>query len=183
MTFSREANAFLLSFLASLGTFVGGILVCLLTLVFSKTSKQSERSLIGFLQALSAGVMLYMSLLDLVPECIEKLGSFKALVLFFLGVFGFLVLDYLIPEAAHEHAHQDHVETEENTVQDSPTKAGLRKRNTKSPSSSPSPSKNKIKRSSSDAELQRTGYVTFIIFNLDLLLYFFTISRKVSVYI
>ncbi|KAJ3328517.1 hypothetical protein HDU76_009811 [Blyttiomyces sp. JEL0837] len=104
----RQLIAFLLSFVASLGTFLGGLLTLFIVkaLGISSTSK-SASTLIGILQAFSAGVMLYMTFLDLVPEAMEEIGSRETMMWFFVGVVGFGVLEGVVLPEEHGHDHGD----------------------------------------------------------------------------
>ncbi|KAJ3414636.1 hypothetical protein HDV05_006277 [Chytridiales sp. JEL 0842] len=120
--------AFLLSFLASLGTFLGGLLVVLLT-TFSNypPNSPSTKRLVGTLQAFSAGVMLYMTFVDLLPEAKEVVGAREAMGWFFVGVAGFGVLEGWVlggheghdhslgeeDEHHHHHHHRHHRQQEE----------------------------------------------------------------------
>ena len=66
--------AFWLAFIASMGTFLGGLLVILVTSLYSDPKSLDTKLLMGVLQAFSAGVMLYITSFDLVPEAIQILG-------------------------------------------------------------------------------------------------------------
>merc|ERR1719310_433307 len=47
----------------------------------------------------SAGVMLYLSFLDIMVQAIEKIGTFHANTAFFIGIALFLILENFVPEA------------------------------------------------------------------------------------
>ncbi|KAJ3190855.1 hypothetical protein HK101_008308 [Irineochytrium annulatum] len=108
----KHTLAFLLSFVASLGTFLGGVVVLFLVHAIglspgNRAHSAATSRLIGVLQAFSAGVMLYMTFIDLVPESIEAIGSRETMVWFFAGVAVFGVLETVVlPDEAHEaHGH------------------------------------------------------------------------------
>lgn len=102
---AQKLDAFMLSFYASMGTFVGGVLVVFLVLLFkSDASSDSTLRLMGVLQAISAGVMIEMTAFHLMPECFESLGPRESMIYFFIGIFCFLVLELFISSLlGHEH--------------------------------------------------------------------------------
>ncbi|KAJ3091913.1 hypothetical protein HK102_012585 [Quaeritorhiza haematococci] len=104
---ARQLIAFMLAFIASMGTFLGGIFVVILA-QFRKSNATSTAWLVGVLQAFSGGVMLYMTFLDLIPESIEVIGGRETMIWFFVGVavFGFLET-YVVPEE-HDHGDGEH---------------------------------------------------------------------------
>ncbi|KAJ1558865.1 hypothetical protein HK096_000426 [Nowakowskiella sp. JEL0078] len=86
----ENLNAFLLSFLASLGTLLGGIIVVLLTKILGlNVNSRSTATLMGVLQAAAAGVMLYMTFGDLIPESGEVIGNSLTMKYFFVGIVTF----------------------------------------------------------------------------------------------
>ena len=81
-------NILLLSLSASLGTGIGGLIAVLI--------RPSRRSY-GFLMGLTAGVMICLSFLELVPKALEQSGWVTATIGFALGAVFMFVLDHLIP--------------------------------------------------------------------------------------
>ena len=82
-----EMFAFSLAFIASMGTFVGGLIVVLIGKflgIKGEITKKTSR-LIGIFQSFSAGVMLYMTFVDLIPESTQVIGRFLTLSYFFIG--------------------------------------------------------------------------------------------------
>ena len=62
----------------------------------------------------SAGVMIYLSFMDILPMAItnmssdaeiSKLGHIGAIVMFFIGVFLAGIIDYYVPEHLHSDEH------------------------------------------------------------------------------
>jgi hypothetical protein len=49
-------------------------------------------------QGLAAGLMLCISMMDLLPAAVEEIGFAKANVCFYIGVLFFAAIVYLIPE-------------------------------------------------------------------------------------
>ncbi|KAJ3204133.1 hypothetical protein HK099_001257 [Clydaea vesicula] len=171
--------AFLLAFIASMGTFVGGVLVCIFS--FFNGLNSNSNKLIGALQAGSGGVMLYMTFLDLVPEAIEKIGNKSTMTWFFVGVFLFGILEnFIIPEE-HNHDHEGPEKIEEeksvnkfeeklnsanNDESEKDPALKKRKKKIKESASVKTPSQNKVtdKRilSKVEKELKRTSLITFM---------------------
>lgn len=80
---------FLLTFLAGISTVAGSLIF--LSHIFCK------RKFIGFFLGLSAGVMIYLSFVELLPYSIKDLGFFGGNVLFFIGIFFMALIDFLLP--------------------------------------------------------------------------------------
>ena len=86
--------ALILSLLAGLSTGIGGLIA-----YFIKSENVSYLSVItGF----SAGVMIYISFVELLGEAIEGLGFLWSNLSFFSGIIILFLIDRLIP-----HAHED----------------------------------------------------------------------------
>jgi ZIP family zinc transporter len=86
-------NAFLMATISGLSTGVGGILV----LIYG----QPNHTKLGHLLSFSAGVMLYISFMDLLPEANEEIGFAKANFWFFVGMLIFGLIAHLFPD--HDH--------------------------------------------------------------------------------
>lgn len=67
--FAEESNrtAILLSLVSGLSTGLGGLFIAM----FGSPSKWAT----GFMLAFASGVMIYVSLFDLIPEAYEKIGT------------------------------------------------------------------------------------------------------------
>lgn len=104
--FSTLLEAFLLTMVAGLSTAIGGAFV-----FFAKTV---DRRILAVSLGLSAGVMIYVSLVEILPESRvmlsaaygDKLGLLYALFSFFGGILLIAIIDKLIPceENPHEMA-------------------------------------------------------------------------------
>ncbi|KAJ3128213.1 hypothetical protein HK098_004959 [Nowakowskiella sp. JEL0407] len=104
----KHVQAFILSVIASFGTFIGGILVVTLTSLAGLSINSPTTSwVMGVLQSFSGGVMLYMTFFDLVPESVEDIGKTQTLIWFFVGVVLFMGLMKFIPD---EHDDDEHGE-------------------------------------------------------------------------
>lgn len=98
--------AFGLSCIGALGTCVGGYWV----------THSSKWMSVARLSTLSAGVMIYMSIFDLLPEAQQHLSAFASSCFFFIGMALMAALEYLIPDSwfpdftgsSHEHVRNLH---------------------------------------------------------------------------
>ena len=75
---------------AALSQGVGGALVAYTAEGFGKTS--------AHMMSFSAGVMLYLSFMDIMVGAVEKIGTFNANVAFFVGIICFLIIEFFVPE-------------------------------------------------------------------------------------
>lgn len=90
----------LLSLLAGLSTGIGGLIALCI--------RDYKKSHLCFSLGLSAGVMIYISLVELLPEAIGNIGGISANIGFFIGIFFIALLDYAIPHNyIQEEAHQN----------------------------------------------------------------------------
>jgi len=92
--------AFIFSFIAGISTGAGSLIV-----LFIKNLKRVHLSIfIGF----SAGVMIYISFMELLFTAIIDTGFLFANVTFFIGILAIAVLDFFIPhEYKEEHPPED----------------------------------------------------------------------------
>ena len=92
----------LLTFLAGISTAFGSCLVFCI--------KKFKKSYLCFSLGLSAGIMIYISFVELLPEAIEAGGFFLGNVVFFAGVLFIMVIDFLVP---HEYI-AEHMKVKKN---------------------------------------------------------------------
>lgn len=98
--------ALALTAVAGLSTGIGGLM--------SMVTRASNTRFLSFALGLSGGVMVYVSLVDLLPECIAafsvsyeaKTAQLISLAAFFAGVALIALIDFLIPE--EENLHESH---------------------------------------------------------------------------
>ena len=89
-------TALAITLLAGLSTGLGGVLVAL-------KGDIGDRFLAGSL-GFSAGVMIYISLVELLPESMEALDNdWSAIAAFFFGVALIAVIDRLVPDDINPH--------------------------------------------------------------------------------
>ena len=87
--------ALILTTLAGLSTGIGGAIA-----YFIKKPKMIYLSLsLGF----SAGVMIYISFMELLPRSIEAVGKLGGIVVFFAGIIVIALIDLSIPEIKNPH--------------------------------------------------------------------------------
>jgi ZIP family zinc transporter len=91
--------ALLLSVLAGLSTCIGGTIA-----YFIKKPKLVYLSLVlGF----SAGVMIYISFMELLPRAIKNAGEIECLAIFFIGIIFIGLIDMSIPRIKNPHHYKD----------------------------------------------------------------------------
>lgn len=95
MKYSQILIPLLLSLLAGLATLVGGFIALVL--------KKYEKKYLGFFLGFSAGVMIYVSFVELLADAITKVGLLKGNIAFFSGVIFIMLLDFFIP---HEYLQE-----------------------------------------------------------------------------
>lgn len=99
------STAFLLTLLAGLGTALGS----LASLLPHAREAKFLAGALGF----SAGVMLYVSFLDLMPEAIASLSAagtpgkaeMSAVIAFFTGIAIIALIDFMIPQGSNPHEY------------------------------------------------------------------------------
>ncbi|MDI6453188.1 zinc transporter ZupT [Peloplasma aerotolerans] len=100
---SQYVFPFLLTLFAGLSTGIGGIIA------FHK--KASSKKFLAFALGLSAGVMIYVSFIEIFPKAFVslsevygvRLGYLYTTLAFFLGVFLIALIDKLVPKAQNPH--------------------------------------------------------------------------------
>lgn len=61
---------------------------------------------LSFSLGFSAGVMIYVSFMELLPEALETVGQISGLVAFFIGIAFIGLIDMLIPQAENPHHYE-----------------------------------------------------------------------------
>jgi ZIP family zinc transporter len=79
----------LLSFLAGISTVFGSLIFLFI--------KDFKKSYLSFFLGISAGAMIYISFIELLPEAIKVLGFFPSNIAFFFGIFFIGIIDIFIP--------------------------------------------------------------------------------------
>ena len=91
--------ALLLTTIAGLSTGIGSTIAYFI--------KKPKMSYLCFSLGLSAGVMLYVSFVELLPDAFETVGEIVGLYAFFAGIVVIGVIDVLIPEGENPHAFKE----------------------------------------------------------------------------
>ncbi|MFI3239797.1 MAG: zinc transporter ZupT [Bacteroidales bacterium] len=92
-----------LTFIAGMSTSIGGLIAFV--------AKGFNTKFLSASLGLSAGVMLYISFMELLPDSIhalvgvysEDMASMVALLLFFAGVFLIMIIDFFVPDDKNPH--------------------------------------------------------------------------------
>jgi len=90
-----------LAFLAGLSTTIGSTVFFLI--------KDFKKSYLSYFMGFSAGVMIYLSFVELFPRSVESVGMLKTNIFFFLGFLAIGVIDTLIP---HHYISENGTETD-----------------------------------------------------------------------
>ena len=85
----------LLTLLAGLSTGIGSAIAYFI--------RRPKMVYLSFSLGFSAGVMIYISFMELLPTAMEKVGEVRSLIAFFTGIVIIGVIDLLIPEAENPH--------------------------------------------------------------------------------
>lgn len=87
--------AFLLTLVAGLSTGIGSAIAFF--------AKRTNYRFLSVATGFSAGVMLYVSFVEIMPKASEKVGEWWMVGSFFIGMMAMLVIDRLVPSAENPH--------------------------------------------------------------------------------
>ncbi|MBL7152413.1 MAG: zinc transporter ZupT [Phycisphaerae bacterium] len=90
------ALALLLTLFAGLSTGIGSAIAYFI--------KKPKIAYLAFALGLSAGVMIYISFMEMLPTAIHDIGELRAIAAFFVGIAVIALIDLLVPE--HENPHE-----------------------------------------------------------------------------
>jgi len=85
----------LLTLLAGLSTGIGSAIAYFI--------RKPKMVYLSFSLGFSAGVMIYISFMELLPTAMAKVGEIRSLIAFFIGIVFIGVIDLLVPEAENPH--------------------------------------------------------------------------------
>jgi len=91
--------AFLLTLLAGLSTGIGSLIAYFI--------RKPRMIYLSFSLGFSAGVMIYVSFVELLPQTIVQLGRITGIVVFFLGILLIAFIDMVIPEERNPHHYKE----------------------------------------------------------------------------
>lgn len=101
--------AFLLTTFAGLSTGIGSAIPFFF--------KKFKKSYLAFFLGLSAGVMILVSFMELLPVALESMKSYWAYLAFFIGILVVVLIDFLIPHEKNPH-HMDRDEDSISKIQE-----------------------------------------------------------------
>lgn len=90
--------ALVLTVIAGLSTGIGSTIAYFI--------KKPRIAYLSFSLGLSAGVMIYVSFMELLPDAMEAVGEFRGLVVFFIGIGAIALIDLLVPEPENPHSFE-----------------------------------------------------------------------------
>jgi ZIP family zinc transporter len=100
MEFSQHVIfAFLLTLLAGLSTGIGSLIAYFI--------KKPKTIYLSFSLGFSAGVMIYVSFVELLPRAVTKVGQFTSVIAFFVGILLIALIDMIIPESRNPHHYKE----------------------------------------------------------------------------
>ncbi len=90
------AIAFFLTVLAGLSTGIGS--------TFAYFIKKPKMIYLSFSLGFSAGVMVYVSFVELLPQALYQVGEIMTITAFFIGILFIAMIDMVIPEKKNPHS-------------------------------------------------------------------------------
>jgi len=90
--------AFLLTVIAGLSTGIGSAIAYFI--------RKPKIIYLSFSLGLSAGVMIYISFMELLPDALETVGEFWGVSVFFIGIAAIGLIDLLVPEPENPHSYE-----------------------------------------------------------------------------
>jgi zinc transporter, ZIP family len=89
MNYNQVFIPFFLTLLAGLSTVIGSLIFL--------SNKFSDKKYLSFFLGLSAGVMIYLSFVELLPYAVSRVGFLHSNSFFFLGIIFMVIIDFLLP--------------------------------------------------------------------------------------
>jgi zinc transporter, ZIP family len=87
--------------------------------------KKPKMIYLSFSLGFSAGVMIYISFVELLPQALDNVGQTLGVASFFAGILFIGVIDLLIPEVKNPHHYKDPSEIDAEKVDPSLMRAGV----------------------------------------------------------
>lgn len=109
--------ALLLTVLAGLSTGIGSAIAYFI--------KKPRMIYLSFSLGFSAGVMVYVSFVELLPQALNGIGQELGVIAFFIGIVFIGVIDLFVPQMKNPHHYKDPSEMSINKVDASLMRAGL----------------------------------------------------------
>jgi len=108
--------AFVLTTIAGLSTGIGSAIAYFI--------KKPKMKYLCFSLGLSAGIMLYISFVELLPEAFQNIGEIWGLYAFFVGMIVIGIIDLIIPDFENPH-HYKQIDTDKSKVDKKLMRVGL----------------------------------------------------------
>ncbi len=109
--------ALLLTMIAGLSTGIGSAIAYFI--------KKPRMRYLSFSLGFSAGVMVYVSFVELLPQALEGVGDVLGTAAFFIGILFIGVIDLIVPEVKNPHHYRDPSEMNMGKVDTTLMRAGL----------------------------------------------------------
>lgn len=109
--------ALLLTSFAGLSTGIGSAIAYVI--------KNPKMIYLSFGLGLSAGVMIYVSFVELLPHALTEIGQTMGVIVFFLGIAFIGFIDMIIPEKENPHAFQGFTEESRSKINKKLMRTGL----------------------------------------------------------
>ncbi len=87
--------------------------------------KKPKMIYLSFSLGFSAGVMVYISFVELLPQALDNVGQTLGVASFFAGVLFIGIIDFLIPEVKNPHHYKDPSEINSDKIDSSLMRAGV----------------------------------------------------------
>ncbi len=97
--------ALILTLLAGLSTGIGSLIAYFI--------RKPKKSYLSFSLGFSAGVMVYISFMELLAGSMEEIGELWGIGTFFLGILLIAIIDLAIPEVENPHEYRDPISEED----------------------------------------------------------------------
>ncbi len=100
MNISENAlSALLLTVMAGLSTGIGSAIAYFI--------RKPKTVYLSFALGLSAGVMIYISFIEMLPDAMEEIGEPYGILAFFIGIAFIGLIDFFVPEEENPHHYPD----------------------------------------------------------------------------
>lgn len=111
------AQALLLTVVAGLSTGIGSVIAYFI--------KKPKKIYLSFSLGFSAGVMIYISFMELLPQALESVGDIWGVSALFIGIIFIGIIDTTIPETENPHYYKEPSDTVRVQVNDTLRRTGL----------------------------------------------------------
>lgn len=110
-------QALLLTVVAGLSTGIGSVIAYFM--------KKPKKIYLSFSLGFSAGVMIYISFMELLPQALKSVGDIWGVSALFIGIIFIGIIDTIIPETENPHYYKEPSDTVRVRVNDTLRRTGL----------------------------------------------------------